>query len=222
MESTTDSALRSLLQTTASSKQNPHNTLQPLQPAVTPIVEPKDVQHEVKLQNVVATVSVACELNLQDINFRTRNSEYTPSRFHGVVMRMREPRCTALIFRTGKIICTGARNEAEASLGARKFARILQKLGYPVKFVDFKLQNIVATVDLRFPIRLENLNQMHGQFSSYEPELFPGLIYRMVNPRMVLLIFVNGKIVFTGAKARKDIMECLDKIYPTLLSFRKN
>ncbi|XP_014092977.1 TBP-related factor [Bactrocera oleae] len=222
MDSPNDSSLRHLLQTTSNNKQNPHNTLQPQQPATTPIVEPKDVQHEVKLQNVVATVSVGCELNLQDINFRTRNSEYTPSRFHGVVMRMREPRCTALIFRTGKIICTGARNETEASLGARKFARILQKLGYPVKFVDFKLQNIVATVDLRFPIRLENLNQMHGQFSSYEPELFPGLIYRMVNPRMVLLIFVNGKIVFTGAKARKDIMECLEKIYPTLLSFRKN
>ncbi|XP_053958242.1 TBP-related factor isoform X1 [Anastrepha ludens] len=223
MDSNNDSALRNLLQVAIHDKQqNPHSTIQPQQPAVTPIIEPKDVQHEVKLQNVVATVSVACELNLQDINFRTRNSEYTPSRFHGVVMRMREPRCTALIFRTGKIICTGARNEAEASLGARKFARILQKLGYPVKFADFKLQNIVATVDLRFPIRLENLNQMHGQFSSYEPELFPGLIYRMVNPRMVLLIFVNGKIVFTGAKARKDIMDCLDKIYPVLLSFRKN
>lgn len=173
-------------------------------------------------RNVVATVSVACELNLQDINFRTRNSEYSPSRFHGVVMRMRDPRCTALIFRTGKIICTGARNEAEANLGTRKFARILQKLGYPVKFIDFKLQNIVATVDLRFPIRLENLNQVHGQFSSYEPELFPGLIYRMVKPRMVLLIFVSGKIVFTGAKARKDIMECLESIYPILQSFRKN
>ena len=174
------------------------------------------------LRNVVSTVSVGCELNLQNINYRTRNSEYSPSRFHGVVMRMREPRCTALIFRTGKIICTGARNETEANLGTRKFARILQKLGYPIKFLEFKIQNIVATVDLRFPIRLENLNQVHGQFSSYEPELFPGLIYRMVKPRMVLLIFVNGKIVFTGAKSRKDIVECLETLYPILQSFRKN
>uniref|UniRef100_A0A1A9V876 TATA-box-binding protein n=1 Tax=Glossina austeni TaxID=7395 RepID=A0A1A9V876_GLOAU len=202
-------------------KFNPHASLQSQQPNTIP-VEPKDANHEIKLQNVVATVSVACELNLRDINNRTRNSEYTPSRFHGVVMRMRDPRCTALIFRTGKIICTGARNEVEASLGARKFARILQKLGYPVKFTDYRLQNIVATVDLRFPIRLENLNQVHGQFSSYEPELFPGLIYRMVKPRMVLLIFVNGKIVFTGGKAKKDILECLNLIYPILLSFRKN
>ncbi|XP_055858424.1 TBP-related factor [Episyrphus balteatus] len=199
---------------------NPHLSIAPSAPVLA--VGPKDALHEVKIQNVVATVSVACELNLQDINFRTRNSEYNPSRFHGVVMRMREPRCTALIFRTGKIICTGARNEAQAHLGARKFARILQKLGYFVKFNDFKMQNIVATVDLRFPIRLENLNQVHGQFSSYEPELFPGLIYRMVKPRMVLLIFVNGKIVFTGAKAKREIMECLEIIYPILQSFRKN
>ncbi|XP_030384833.1 TBP-related factor [Scaptodrosophila lebanonensis] len=197
---------------------NPHASLQPQQPS--PYVEPKDA-HEVKLQNIVATFSVACELDLRSINARTRNSEYTPKRFHGVIMRMHSPRCTALIFRTGKIICTGARNEIEANIGSRKFARILQKLGFPVKFVDYKLQNIVATVDLRFPIRLENLNQVHGQFSSYEPEMFPGLIYRMVKPRIVLLIFVNGKVVFTGAKSRKDIMDCLEAISPILLSFRK-
>lgn len=66
------------------------------------------------------------------------------------------------------------------------------------KFFNFKIQNIVATCDLKFPIKLENLNHMHGQFSSYEPELYPGLIYRMVLPRVVLLIFVNGKLVLTG------------------------
>lgn len=64
--------------------------------------------------------------------------------------------------------------------------------------MDFKIQNFTATADLRFPVRLEALQQAHGQFSSYEPELFPGLVYRMVRPRVVLLIFVNGKIVFTG------------------------
>lgn len=198
---------------------NPHTSLQPQQPAA--LIEPKDAQHEIKLQNIVATFSVDCELDLKTINSRTRNSEYSPKRFRGVIMRMHSPRCTALIFRTGKVICTGARNEMEANLGSRKFARIIQKLGFPVKFMDYKLQNIVATVDLRFPIRLENLNQVHGQFSSYEPEMFPGLIYRMVKPRLVLLIFVNGKVVFTGAKSRKDIMDCLEAISPILLSFRK-
>lgn len=93
---------------------------------------------------------------------------------------------------------------------------------FQVRYNEFKIQNLVATVDLRFPIRLENLNQMHGQFSSYEPELFPGLIYRMVKPRVVLLVFVNGKVVLTGAKSKGEIRESLENIYPILQSFRKN
>lgn len=195
----------------------------PQQPALHVVPSgPQEAINSIKIQNCVASVSLGCELNLQTINFRTRNSEYNPQRFHGVVMRIREPRCTSLIFRSGKLVCTGARNEHDANLAARKFARIIQKLGHNVKFIDFKVQNLVATVDLRFPIRLENLNQMHGQFSSYEPELFPGLIYRMVKPRVVLLIFVNGKIVFTGAKSKAEIAESLENIYPILHSFRKN
>ncbi|KAL3267097.1 hypothetical protein HHI36_011237 [Cryptolaemus montrouzieri] len=174
------------------------------------------------IQNCVATVSLSTELNLAVINARTRNSEYNPSRFHGLVMRIREPRTTALIFKSGKIVCTGGRNEQDTLLATKKFARIIQKLGFNIKFQNFMIQNLVATCDLRFPIKLENLNQMHNQFSSYEPELFPGLIYRMIKPRIVMLIFVNGKIVFTGGKTRNDIKEALENIYPILRSFRKS
>lgn len=98
-------------------------------------------------------MSLGCELNLQNINFRTRNSEYNPSRFHGVVMRIREPRCTALIFKTGKLICTGARSEREAHLGARKFGRIIQMLGYPVSLSDDEEQ-LTRRDDLYFSISL--------------------------------------------------------------------
>lgn len=173
------------------------------------------------LQNVVSTVNLNCPLDLMKINFRTRNSEYNPSRFSGIVMRIREPHTTALLFKSGKMVVTGAKNEDDSRLAARKFARIIQKLGFPVKFLDFKIQNIVGTCDLRFPIRVESLNQMHGQFSSYEPELFPGLIYRMVKPRVVLLIFVNGKLVMTGARTREELQESLENIYPILRSFKK-
>ncbi|XP_049833708.1 uncharacterized protein LOC126278025 isoform X3 [Schistocerca gregaria] len=172
-------------------------------------------------RNVVSTVNLCCQLDLMQINFRTRNSEYNPQRFTGIVMRIREPHTTALIFRSGKMVVTGARNEADSRLAARKFARIIEKLGFKVSFKDFKVQNIVATCDLKFPIRVENLNQMHGQFSSYEPELFPGLVYRMVRPRVVLLIFVNGKVVLTGAKSRQDLQDAMENIYPILRSFRK-
>jgi len=181
-----------------------------------------DPHTNVTLQNCVATIDLGCELNLMTINSRTRNSEYNPMRFNGVIMRIRDPRSTALIFRSGKVVCTGARNEHDALISSKKFARIIQKLGFNIKFVNFKIQNIVATCDLRFPIKLENLHQVHGQFSRYEPELFPGLIYRLIKPRLVLLIFVNGKIVFTGGKSRQDIKDALDTMYPILRSFRKN
>ncbi|XP_034943981.1 TATA-box-binding protein isoform X2 [Chelonus insularis] len=195
---------------------NPQSTMNPSTPA--PL---KKEALEPVLQNVVSTVNLGIELHLMRINARTRNSEYNPVRFTGLVMRIRNPRATALIFRSGKIVCTGARCEEDSFLAMRKFARIIQKVGFPVKFMNFKIQNIVATCDLKFPIKLENLNHAHGQFSSYEPELYPGLIYRMVLPRVVLLIFVNGKIVLTGAKDRTELKDALTNIYPILKSFRK-
>lgn len=90
------------------------------------------------------------------------------------------------------------------------------------------MQNIVGSCDVKFPVRLEGLAYAHGHFSSYEPELFPGLIYRMASPKIVLLIFVSGKIVLTGAKVvaltqfRQDIYQAFENIYPVLMEFRKS
>ena len=79
---------------------------------------------------------------------QARNSEYNPKRFAAVIMRIREPKTTALIFKTGKMVCTGAKSEEQSMLAARKYARIVQKLGYPAKFIDFRIQNIVASCDV--------------------------------------------------------------------------
>ena len=175
-------------------------------------------------------------------------------RFAAVIMRIREPKTTALIFASGKMVCTGAKSEEQSRTAARKYARIIQKLGFPAKFTDFTIQNIVGSCDVKFPIRLEGLALEHSQYSSvrvarhprlaalpllspldalrltllfahftqYEPELFPGLIYRMVRPKIVLLIFVSGKIVLTGAKDRRDIYGAFDKMLPVLKMFRKD
>ncbi|RAL48105.1 hypothetical protein DM860_018306 [Cuscuta australis] len=120
------------------------------------------------------------------------------------------------------MVCTGAKSEEQSRLAARKYARIIQKLGFAAKFKDFKIQNIVGSCDVKFPIRLEGLAYSHGAFSSYEPELFPGLIYRMKQPKIVLLIFVSGKIVLTGAKVREETYTAFENIYPVLTEFRKN
>lgn len=131
-------------------------------------------------------------------------------------MRIREPKTTALIFASGKMVVTGAKSEDDSKLASRKYARIIQKLGFNAKFTDFKIQNIVGSCDIKFPIRLEGLASRHHNFSSYEPELFPGLIYRMIRPKIVLLIFVSGKIVLTGAKVREEIYSAFELIYPVL------
>lgn len=174
------------------------------------------------LQNIVATVNLSARLDLKTIALHARNAEYNPKRFAAVIMRIREPKTTALVFASGKMVVTGAKSEDDSRLASRKYARIIQKLGFNAKFTDFKIQNIVGSCDIKFPIRLEGLASRHHTFSSYEPELFPGLIYRMMKPKIVLLIFVSGKIVLTGAKVREEIYQAFELIYPVLQDFRKS
>lgn len=174
------------------------------------------------IQNVVATTNLGVQLDLKSIALRARNAEYNPKRFAAVIMRIREPKTTALIFSSGKIVVTGAKSEAESTKASRKYAKIVHKLGYTkAKFTEFTVQNIVASCDVSFPVRLEGLAHAHNNFCSYEPELFPGLIYRMMKPKIVLLIFVSGKVVLTGAKVRQEIYDAFNNIYHVLQLFRK-
>ncbi|AAF24005.1 TATA binding protein of transcription factor IID (nucleomorph) [Guillardia theta] len=174
------------------------------------------------IQNVVSTVSLGIQLDLKRIALKARNAEYNPRRFAAVIMRIRDPKTTALIFSSGKMVVTGAKSEDSARVACKKYARIIQRLGYGhAKFIDFRIQNIVASCDVRFPIRLESLAHAHNQFCSYEPELFPGLIYRMITPKVVLLIFVSGKLVLTGAKQRNDIFQAFSNIYSVLCLYKK-
>lgn len=131
-------------------------------------------------------MNLGCKLDLKKIALHARNAEYNPKRFAAVIMRIREPRTTALIFSSGKMVCTGAKSEEDSRLAARKYARIVQKLGFAVslarmlerfsfhndcvlqaKFLDFKIQNMVGSCDVKFPIRLEGLVLTHSQFSRY-------------------------------------------------------
>ncbi|XP_021274938.1 TATA-box-binding protein-like [Herrania umbratica] len=174
------------------------------------------------LQNVVSTVNLGCKLDLKFIVLHARNSEYNPKRFAAVIMRIKEPKTTALIFSSGKIVCTGAKTEQLSLLAARKFARIIQKLGFDAQFKDFKIQNIVASCDMKFPISLVRLAAFHGKFAIYEPELFPGLIYRMKSPKVAILVFPSGNIVIAGAQKRDLIFQAFENIYPVLMSFKRD
>jgi transcription initiation factor TFIID TATA-box-binding protein len=182
-----------------------------------------ETHHGVRLflQNCVASCDLHCAPDLAHIACHAKNAEYNPQRFAAVIMRLREPKCTALIFASGKMVITGAKNEDDSHLAAKKIAAVLVKLGFGASLGGFRIQNVVATGDCSWPIRLEGLADEHSKFSSYEPELFPGLIYRMESPRIVILVFVSGKLVVTGAKDRSMIIEGINKLYPTLFKFRK-
>ncbi|XP_022719934.1 TATA-box-binding protein-like [Durio zibethinus] len=134
------------------------------------------------IENVVSTENLACKLDLRAIALYAPNTEYNPAKFAAVIMRLRATKTAALIFSLGKMVCTGAKTEQQPLLAARKHARIIQKLGFDVKFKNFKIQNMVASYDFTYPLNLTRLGNFHSAVSIYEPELFPGLIYRMKNP----------------------------------------
>lgn len=119
------------------------------------------------------------------------------------------------------MIVTGAKSLTDSSDAAKKYVSIIQKVGFPAKYNDFKVQNMTATCDVGFPIRLEGFIYAHSANATYEPELFPGLVYRMADPKVVLLIFVSGKIVITGAKTSEALSGAIENIFDSLLEFRK-
>ena len=167
-----------------------------------------------RLQNVVATFNLGVDhLNLRAIALEKPFVEYNPQKFAAASMRIRSPRTTALAFASGNMVCTGAKTELESRFASRKYVRILQKHGIPVAFRDFKIQNIVASVAVPHALRLVELSLAYGPYVSYEPDLFPGLVFRTTQPKLVFLIFRSGKIVITGAKCREEIQETWSMLF---------
>ena len=111
------------------------------------------------IHNVVATANLQCKLVLREIAMKVRNTEYNPRRFSAVVMRIREPKATALVFGSGKIVVAGTHSEEDARLAARKVARVIKKVGNDARFTEFTVQNLVATFHVPYPIHLEQLQR---------------------------------------------------------------
>ena len=180
------------------------------------------------IENIVSTANFGCLLNLREIALQAKNAEYNPKRFSAVIMKIKEPKTTALIFSTGKIVCLGAKTEEDSKKACKKFGKIIKSLGYQAIFKDFNIENIVGSVDVKFNISLmklyyyiaKNFNSKIRRYIVYEPEVFPGLIYRMIEPKIVLLVFNSGKIVLTGGKNRNEIYNGFKKIYPVLNMFK--
>ena len=192
-------------------------------------IDHKEVQEKAKhstaetpkyeLQNVVATFNLGVdELDLKTLCLNKPFLEYNPQKFAAATLRIRHPRTTALAFASGNMVCTGGKTQLQARLASRKYVRLLQKHHVPVSFRDFAIQNIVASADVKTALRLRELAADYGCFVSYEPELFPGLVFRTTFPKLVFLLFRSGKIVITGAKSCEEIEETFDAIYKGIIS----
>ncbi len=173
-----------------------------------------------EIQNVVATVDLGCRLDLKFLSTQAWNTEYNQKRFHALIMRIRNPRTTAPVFSSGKMVITGAKSEDLARLAARRHARAIQKCGFQTKFLNFKVQNFVGSVSCGFYVRLKGIANTCWQSAKHEPELFPGLVYTMVSPRVKCLVFSTGKVVITGAKSEEDVYEAFWNQYPIVLDFK--
>jgi transcription initiation factor TFIID TATA-box-binding protein len=166
-----------------------------------------------KIENVVATVTVEIteKIDLNQIARRHAEVEYNPERFPGLVMRIEKPRATILIFSTGKMVVTGLRQAAEAERVVDKVVKNIRKAGIRLANPEITIQNIVASGDLHTNIDL-NMAAIVMEYAMYEPEVFPGLIYRMQDPKTVFLIFSTGRIVCTGAKRKEIVRDAVLKL----------
>jgi len=181
------------------------------------VVEEKDGEDEkgldYKIENVVATVVVEIteKIDLNQIARKHADVEYNPERFPGLVMRILKPKATILIFSTGKMVVTGMRKASEADKVVEKVLKNIRKAGIKVSNPEITIQNIVASGDLHTNIDL-NMAAIVMEYAMYEPEVFPGLIYRMQDPKTVFLIFSTGRIVCTGAKRKEIVKEAVRKL----------
>uniref|UniRef100_A0A3B3VH37 Uncharacterized protein n=1 Tax=Poecilia latipinna TaxID=48699 RepID=A0A3B3VH37_9TELE len=139
---------------------------------------------------------LGCKLDLDFIVRNTWNCEYNPKTFPAITIRIRKPRSTARLFRNGTLVCAGATSTDESHRAARKFARIVQKLNFPVRLLNFQIKNIVSCGKF-FPVHLADVRQAYSKKCSYHPELFPSLFFRGL-PGVTATVSPSGSIILNG------------------------
>jgi transcription initiation factor TFIID TATA-box-binding protein len=166
----------------------------------------------INIENVVASATLNQDIDLNSVVKAFPSVEYRPEQFPGLVFRLKKPKTATLIFGSGKMVCTGAKSEGQAKSAIRKVVRELKNNGIVIlRRPIIQVQNMVASAS--FGVRIDLEKAVYNlERTMYEPEQFPGLIYRMNEPKVVILVFASGKIVCTGAKKEEDIYESITKL----------
>ena len=169
---------------------------------------------EIEIVNIVVSTSLEHDIPLEKMAATLSNTEYNPEQFPGLVIRIKEPKTSALIFSSGKVVCTGARTIEKVRESIKKIIKRLEKINVKITVKpEIKIQNIVASGSVGMDL---NLNELAVKLKNveYEPEQFPGLVYKLqvtkTSPQATFLLFSNGKIVCTGTKSEEDVHTAVD------------
>ncbi len=166
----------------------------------------------IEVVNIVVSTSLEHDIPLEKMAATLSNTEYNPEQFPGLVIRIREPKTSALIFSSGKVVCTGARSMGKVEESIEKIIKSLKKIGIEITIKPkISIQNIVASGSVGMDLNL-NVLAMKLDNTEYEPEQFPGLVYKLNEAKATFLLFSNGKIVCTGTKSEQEVHDALDKL----------
>lgn len=176
----------------------------------------------IKIVNLVVTTDLEHKLHLEKIASTLSNVEYNPEQFPGLVLRIKEPKTSALLFTSGKVVCTGAKDMTNAKKSIHLIIDSLKKVNVKITIEPtLKIQNLVGAGELGFELNL-NVLAMKLRNVEYEPEQFPGLVYKIENPfHASFLLFSNGKLVCTGTKSEEEMKRCLERLIKDLKKIGK-
>ncbi len=176
----------------------------------------KETKRDIKVVNIVVSTSLKHDIPLEKMAATLSNTEYNPEQFPGLVIRIKDPKTSALIFSSGKVVCTGARSMDKVEESIKKIIKSLEKINVKITIKpEIKIQNIVASGSVGMDLNLNTL-AMKLENTEYEPEQFPGLVYKLAAAKATFLLFSNGKVVCTGTKSEKEVHAALDKLIENL------
>ncbi|XP_060844962.1 TATA box-binding protein-like 1 [Rhopalosiphum padi] len=180
-----------------------------------------DDQLLININNVSASFNVKLHLNLRHLALHGHNVEYKREKAK-LIMKLRKPSTTANIWSSGKIVCIGSASEYDSKIASKRIARIIQRLGYAeAKFSGFKIVNVLGTCSFPFYIRIIQFSEKYKSNSQYEPELHPGVTYRIKEFKATLKIYSTGSIT-VNAPSEAIVKLAIEHIYPLVLPFGRN
>jgi len=175
-----------------------------------------------KVQNIVATASLGKPVPLTKLARTQSNTEYNPETFPGLVLRIKEPKSAVLVFSSGNLVCTGTKSIAQVKEVINAVIKQLRKINVNITVKPkITVQNIVAsgTIDLKLNL---NFLALELENTEYEPEQFPGLVYKLIEPNATFLLFSNGKLVCTGTKNKQQLEDSMTQLSKNIKVALKN